>query len=132
MKIKGEEYVRLHRLLTNFSNIDIWECLMNNMDLNKMLERVPNEFDLWVRKTINDLKKAYDDLVEYSESHIDRLIEERGGDLPNKKEFAEWVFKQDKKIQSILFKLYDKKDYSNYVWKLIRPTYQKPFWSREV
>jgi len=27
MKIKGEEYVRLHRILTGFSNVDIWECL---------------------------------------------------------------------------------------------------------
>jgi RNA ligase len=27
IKIKGDEYVRLHRILTGFSNVDIWEYL---------------------------------------------------------------------------------------------------------
>ena len=45
MKIKGEEYVRLHRILTGFSNVDIWEYLKDGKDINELLDRVPDEFD---------------------------------------------------------------------------------------
>ena len=45
MKIKGDEYVRLHRILTNFSTTDIWELLMTNGNMDEFLERVPDEFD---------------------------------------------------------------------------------------
>ena len=56
MKIKGEEYVRLHRILTGFSNVDIWEYLKDGKNIDELLDRVPDEFDKWVKTTIQDLK----------------------------------------------------------------------------
>ena len=56
MKIKGEEYVRLHRILTGFSNVDIWEYLKDGKNIDELLDRVPDEFDKWVRTTIKDLR----------------------------------------------------------------------------
>lgn len=132
MKIKGEEYVRLHRLLTNFSNLDIWECLRTGTDLGFMLEKVPDEFDAWVRNTIKQIRYEYMSIQEWAGKLFDNLIENRNGDLPERKEFSDWVKLQDVKIQSILYKMYDKSDYSPYIWKIIRPTYQKPFWNRET
>lgn len=132
MKIKSEEYVRLHRLLTNFSNVDIWECLMNGTDLNDMLERVPDEFDAWVRNTIKNLKYNYTSIQETTEKLFNNLIESVDGELPIRREYSDWVKKQEKELQPILYRMYDRSDYSKYIWKLIRPTYQKPFWNREV
>ena len=37
MKIKGEEYVRLHKLLTNISSRDIWEHLKDNKSLEDII-----------------------------------------------------------------------------------------------
>ena len=129
-KIKGEEYVRLHRLLTNFSNVDIWECLKNGTDFNEFLEKVPDEFDLWVKNTKDKLERGYD------------TIEQKAKDLfygdgykglsTDKKEYAMWVKEQPREYQSILFSLYDGKDYSDTIWGMLRPTYQKPFWNKEV
>ena len=58
MKIKGDEYVRLHKILTNISNRDIWEYLKDNKPFDELLEKVPDEFNDWVKTTIRDLKYA--------------------------------------------------------------------------
>jgi RNA ligase len=55
MKIKGDEYCRLHRILTNISNRDLWEYLKHNKRLDEILEKVPDEFYKWVKDTVRDL-----------------------------------------------------------------------------
>ena len=136
MKIKFSEYVRLHRLLTNFSNVDIWETLKEGKDINILLERVPDEFDKWVKSTISNLQ------------YHKYAIEERAGKIhdyfrygkyndrdpqPTKKEFADHLeyCKVEPSIRSICFAMWDRKDYDHIIWKMIRPQYQKPFWNRE-
>lgn len=134
MKIKGEEYVRLHRLLTNFSNVDIWECLKDGKNINELLERVPDEFDAWVKKTISNLKYAYYQIEERAGKMFDYYMYGKYNDQEpetDKKKFAEWVKAQDRYLQPILFRMFDKKDYSDIIWKYIRPVYSKPFWNKE-
>jgi len=132
MKIKGEEYVRLHRLLTNFSNVDIWELLKNKQDLGNFLDRVPDEFDLWVKKIIKELKYNYSSIEERVNDIYKSFFEKRPDFEKDKgrKEFAEWAKEQDRDITSILFMFYDGNDYSEKIWKMIRPKYQKPFWNK--
>jgi RNA ligase len=136
MKIKFDEYVRLHRLLTNFSNVDIWEYLRDGKDINILLDKVPDEFDAWVRKTISDLQYhkyrieeragKIHDYFRYGK-HNDRDPE------PTKKEFAEHLefCKTETSIRSICFSIWDRKKYDHIIWKMLRPKYQKPFWNRE-
>lgn len=134
MKVKGEEYVRLHRLLTNFSNVDIWECLKEGKDINELLERVPDEFDAWVRKTISDLRYAYFQIEERAGKMFDYYMYGKYNDQEpetDKKKFAEWVKTKDRYLQPILFRMFDKKDYSDIIWKYVRPVYSKPFWNKE-
>ena len=59
MKIKGEEYKRLHRILTNISNRDIWEYLKDGKPLDEILDKVPDEFYNWVKETKNTLETDY-------------------------------------------------------------------------
>lgn len=136
MKIKFEEYVRLHRLLTNFSNVDIWEALKDGRDINVLLEKVPDEFDAWVRKTIDNLRYHRYAIEERAGKihqyfrygkYSDREIE------PTKKEFAQHLefCKVEPSIKAICFSIWDGKNYDDLVWKMIRPKYQKPFWNRE-
>lgn len=135
MKIKGEEYVRLHRILTNFSSKDIWECLKKGDDLSKILDNVPDEFDVWVKNTIRDLKHAYYQINEYARKKYDYFMYGKYNDkepITDKKIFAQWVLKQEGYIQPILFKMFDKKDYSNIIWDMIKPKYEKPFWNKET
>jgi RNA ligase len=97
MKIKGDEYVRLHRILTNFSTTDIWELLRTGGNLDEFLDRVPDEFDKWVKSTISDLKYAHFQICERAGKLHDGFRYGKYGDVepePTKKEFAEFVMKQ--------------------------------------
>lgn len=128
VKIKGEEYVRLHRILTGFSNVDIWENLKNGNDLNEFLDRVPDEFDTWVKNTINDLKSEFDK-IEKEYQWIYNVINRADG-INDRKIFAEYALKY--KHPSILFSMRDNRHYDEIIWKLIKPQYSKPFWQKDI
>lgn len=128
MKIKGEEYVRLHRILTGFSNVDIWEYLKDGKDFNDFLDRVPDEFDLWVKKTKDDLQTQYS-VLETEYKWIYKTIKTNPLS-ETKKGFSEFAKKF--KHPHILFKIFDKQDYSRYIWKQIKPQFSKPFWQKEI
>jgi RNA ligase len=135
IKIKGEEYVRLHKILTEFSNVDIWEYLKDGRDVNELLDRVPDEFDNWVKSTIRDIKYGYFQVDETSGKLFDYKMYGKYNDLEpetDKKKYAEWVMNQDEILRPILFRMFDKKDYSDYIWKIIKPQYVRPFWKKEV
>ena len=128
MKIKGEEYVRLHRILTGFSNVDIWEYLKDGKDLNELLDRVPDEFDIWVKETVRDLVVRFENIKkEYTwiYKHIMRVE-----NCTDRKVFAEYAKRYNH--PSILFKMFDSNEYSDYIWKIVRPEYSKPFWQKEI
>lgn len=127
VKIKGEEYVRLHRILTEFSNVDIWEYLKDNKNLDELLDRVPDEFDSWVRNTIKDIKTEYEKLDNEYKWIFKVLM--RSPQSESKKGFAEHA--KNYKHSGILFKMFEDKEYSHYIWKQIRPIYSKPFWQKE-
>ena len=127
VKIKGEEYVRLHRLITNFSNVDIWELLKDEKPLNEFLDNVPDEFDVWVKGWINKLNQEYEDIEAEADFMYNRYIDR----FMTRKEIAEIVLKKPSYLHAILFKMVDEKDYSHLIWRLIKPEYSKPFWNRE-
>ena len=133
MKIKGEEYVRLHRILTGFSNVDIWEYLKDGKDLDELLDRVPDEFDLWVKNTVKDLNKQFWEIQSSSACFVDNY--RRNSSLAHipfdKKEFAALVMTQPKSLRPIMFSMYDGKKYDEMIWKSLRPKYSKPFWQKE-
>lgn len=119
MKIKGDEYVRLHRILTNFSTKDIWELLRNNEQLEPFLDRVPDEFDAWVKEVVRDLQTQFDTIKTGIEAEFKELID--------KKEFADKI--ADNPNRSLLFKRLDSysPQFDEMIWKLLKPKYEKPF-----
>ena len=130
MKIKGEEYVRLHKILTNFSTTDIWEILRTGENMNEFLDRVPDEFDDWVKRIAMNLRYGFYHIDERAGKLHDGFRYGKYGDVdpePTKKEFAEFVMKQPEELRPILFKMWDKTPYDDIIWKLLKPKYEKPF-----
>ena len=137
MKIKGDEYVRLHRILTGFSNVDIWEYLRDGKDIDELLDRVPDEFDKWVKTTIRDLRYGSYQFRETAGKLHDGFRYGKFGDRdpePTKKEFAEFVMKQQEVLHAIMFAMWDGNNdkVDEIIWRLLRPTYSKPFWQKEI
>ncbi len=120
MKVKFEEYKRLHRIFTNISNKSIWEILKDGGDFKEIIERVPDEFHKWLDKTREGLLKEYKDIEETAKKEYKPI-----SDFGSVREFAEYTKKQS--YPPILFRIKDEKDYSEFIWKKIRPKYSRPF-----
>lgn len=117
VKVKFEEYVRLHRILTGISNVSIWEYLSEGKPLDELLEMVPDEFYDWVKDTETQLRHQFDTIC--SECHsVFKTFETR-------KESA--LYFQRQRYPSILFNILDGKPIDKNVWKLIRPKFSKAF-----
>lgn len=122
LKIKGDEYVRLHRLITGFSNKSIWELLANGQSMDEMLEKVPDEFYQWVKLVKQDLEHSFDYLNDVAgEAYLEVK------DLPTRKDQALEIMKNHKDFSDLIFGLLDKKDISSMIWKRLKPKFAKPF-----
>lgn len=141
MKIKGDEYCRLHRILTNISNRDIWKYLKDNKPLDEILEKVPDEFYNWIRNTVRKFEDNFAEILghvitDYWDIHTMLVNEqlELGNDLVYDekeygKRFAEEAFK--KKYPHLLFS-YRKENINpitttRAIWDKLYPSYSKPF-----
>lgn len=59
VKVKHEEYKRLHRVLTNVTSRTIWEYLKDGRPVTDLIDAVPDEFYTWVSQTVAGLEEAY-------------------------------------------------------------------------
>lgn len=123
VKVKFTEYIRLHGILTNVSNLTVWEYLKNNYDFDALFEKVPDEFYNWLKSTIKILQNDFNEIERKSIKDFLKIY--HINNLKERKEFATEALKTN--YPSILFKIYDKKSYHDLIWGIIRPTYSKPF-----
>lgn len=127
MKLKFEDYCRLHAIITNVSTKDIWECLRFGRDLNELLENTPDEFDEWVRTQVQLLRDDFNVVETSAKGSFNEIYSA----LDSKKEFAEKALKIGGQDSSILFKMYDGKPYDHIIWKMIEPKWSKPFFKND-
>jgi len=128
IKVKGVEYLRLHKIMTNVTTTGIWEYLKNGEDVMELLKDVPDEFYKKIENYIKDLRYSYFQISEDAGKRFDYMMYGKYNDkepITDRKEFAEWVSTQPKHLSGILFRMLDKKDYSEIIWNLIRPEFKK-------
>jgi len=123
MKIKGEEYKRLHRILTNVSNRDIWEYLRVGKPLDEILDKVPDEFYDWVKSEESKFLEMYRITDTMCQLTFMNIIKPE----MTRKESALKIKEQKLDLQALLFRMLDNKDYSDLIWKNLYPKYSKPF-----
>lgn len=117
VKVKFEEYLRLHRIITQVSNLNIWEYLKTNQPIEEVLERVPDEFFDWVKQTKSDLENQY--------AVIENQCKKDFKVFETVKETA--LYFQTRKYRGVLYAMLNNRDYSEIIWRMIRPTFEKPF-----
>jgi RNA ligase len=128
IKVKGVEYLRLHKIMTNVTTTGVWEYLKNGEDVMEILKDVPDEFYDKIKTYVRDLKYSYFQISEDVGKKFDGKMYGKYNDkepIEDRKEYAEWVFTQPKHLSGILFRMFDKKDYSEIIWNLIRPEFKK-------
>jgi hypothetical protein len=117
LKIKFSEYLRLHRIITQVSSINIWEYLKTEQPLDEVLEKVPDEFFDWVNRTKNKLIAEFETIENQCKADF-KVLE-------TQKETA--LYFMTCKYPSILFSMLSNRNYKQDIWKRIRPEFEKPF-----
>lgn len=118
VKIKYEDYKRLHRYMTRVTERHVWECLMGGRDLEAEFAGAPDEFHDWVKEVAKEL-----DIKFWSES--DRIHEEHLALVKNlpaqydRKTFA--MSAKNSKDSASLFLLEDARDIDIVIWKKLKP-----------
>ena len=128
VKVKGVEYLRLHKIMGNLSTTAVWEVLSNSGDMENLLKDVPDEFYKKIKTYVQDLKYGFFQISERAGKLHDGFRYGKYGDRdsePTKKEFAEFVFNQDKVLQPVMFSMWDRKPYDHIIWRIIKPDFKK-------
>ena len=124
VKVKFEEYKRLHKLLTGVSSKTVWELLAKGQSVDSLLDTVPDEFYDFVNKTADALWEEHDRIHRAVFRPAMEAARRFAGD---RKGFAQYV--QDSEFKDLYFGLLDDKDISPMIWKRLKPSFAKPFWN---
>jgi RNA ligase len=129
VKIKFAEYIRLHRILTNVSTLSIWAALANGTGIEVFIDRVPDEFYAWVRQQVDQLEADFNRYHENAVAEFEWILKKvrrpEEDVAKRRKDFA--LLAQTSPYANALFGLYDGKDISARIWKMLRPEFEKPY-----
>jgi len=123
VKVKFTEYIRLHGILTNVSNLTVWEHMRDNYEFDELLDRVPDEFYDWLKRTAGKIQNDFNEIERLALAEFVRIY--HVNEITDRAAFAEQAKLSEHR--AILFKLFDRRPYADIIWKQIRPVYSKPF-----
>lgn len=118
VKFKQDDYLALHRIISNLTVKEVWRQL-RAMNYYPFVEALPDEFHDWAKRTAaelgadfdrvaNDVATAYDDLVALQ--------------LPDRKAQAQWVKDHvPADLRGFVFSALDGRDYTDGIWRAIEP-----------
>jgi RNA ligase len=119
VKIKYSEYFKLHKIMTGITPRFVWEALKDNIKVP--LEGVPDEFFKYITDIQNDLRQKFNAIEEEAK----RAFYDVKYPGMSKKDFALTILQDYKRLSSILFKIWDSKEYADVIWAMIRPEAEK-------
>lgn len=134
LKVKFEEYCRIHRMVTGLNPRSVWEklALDQQQELHGMLadnslgQSFRTWLDNWMKQLLSDYQK-----IEVEAIDIFNTRPKVGRFAPYKdtrKIFAQhFTLPENKHLSGILFKLLDNLDYSGLIWKMIKPAHNDTF-----
>ncbi len=129
VKVKFEEYLRIHRIVTGVTTKALWEFLRDGTDIRPYLEKVPEEFSIWIKDKLIELTMEYVRLSRLVANTIYTIDKQHKPE--SDKEFAKILFEQynDEKIDGLVFSLRSGKpsQFERAVWQRLRPKAESPF-----
>lgn len=124
VKIKQEDYVRLHRIVTGLNERTVWEHLSEGKPLRTLIEPLPDEFHRWVEEVADGLVAT----VNGWASDIELAYAATVASLPSsysRKDFALAI--KGHPQMAALFSRLDGKDYRPSLWRAAKPaTFRGP------
>lgn len=121
VKVKGEHYVRLHRILSGISSRSVWECLSEGKPLDEILAVIPDEFAQWVKRERDTLTAEFLKIMFRA-----NLATAYIGEKPARKDLAANILMHYKDVAPVAFALLDNKRPEQAAWKLCYPDRRVP------
>lgn len=110
VKIKTSEYLRLHRIVTDFTPKRVWEALSNGDSLE--FDNMPEEFQVWLDETAAKFESEFQALdIAIRDEY------ERAKGMSDK----ELGLSSDFKYKGSVFMLRNGRDITPSIWKQIKP-----------
>lgn len=122
VKIKQEEYVRLHKIVTGLSERSVWEHMSEGKPLNDMLAELPDELHEWTRDVWTGLRDSATKIATTARlTHIE--IVNRLGETCSRKDYAQAAMDHPD-VRPYLFNLLDGRDPHPSILKTLKPVGQ--------
>lgn len=126
-KIKYNDYVHMHKIITNCTAKSVWETLSTGGTISDLFEGTPDEFKDWLEKTVEDLYGQYNKFIGEA-YNLHQVARASIGLTRDRKKFAEVVLRDVPKMyQSAMFNLFDNKSIVDIAWKSCKPEGSSPF-----
>jgi RNA ligase len=120
VKIKQEDYVALHRIITGLNERTVWEHLGAGGTVGDLCEPIPEEFHPWVEDVAARLFADRDAILANTHSTHARIAYAK-----TRKDYALLALEHPE-IKSYLFMLLDGKDPIPAIWRTLRPSGERP------
>lgn len=119
VKMKQDDYIALHRIISNLTPKEIWRQLRDGT-YEEYLPSVPDEFYDEVTYIADNLIGDYSFMESGAWQYFEQL---QGQGFETRKEQAIWIQQevQPSYMQGLVFSLLDGKDISDAVWRMIEP-----------
>ena len=121
VKVKQEDYIALHRIVTNLNERTVWEHLKQRKTIRALCDSLPDEFHDWATEVAIHLRaqmdRKYLEVVGEFESLKANLAERN----PNyfRKDFA--LEAKGSPNRAYLFALFDGREIWDMVWEAVKP-----------
>ena len=127
VKVKQEDYVKLHRLITGMNARVIWEQLGLGLTADQICQGVPEEFWPWIRQVVDGLETEHTRLLGLTHKQYEQIISQ----MPEgwtRKDFAERAVAS--RYRPWLFLLLDGRDPGPAIWRTLKPSAERALLNR--
>ncbi|GHT18397.1 hypothetical protein FACS189429_4880 [Bacteroidia bacterium] len=114
LKVKYEEYMRLHSIMLGITGIKVWNYISKGNDLATLYNIATEEQRHWLKTISENILANY--------NRVRQEIADEFAALPHfttKKEAAEYI--AGREHEAILFALLNKKPIEKQLWKMVKP-----------
>ena len=127
VKVKQEDYLVLHRLITGLSVKEVWRRLRAG-DFHKYVLDLPDEFHAWALEKANEIMSEHVRILTDARMDVARV-----SPTASRKEQALWIQENVAPTRrGLVFSLLDGKDITDAIFKMIEPKGAQPLISDEA
>jgi len=122
VKIKQDDYIAMHKIVTGLTERRIWENMKEGKTLEDLVNIIPDEWHDWLQETYTKIKKNYwaewSTILEEFNTHT-MWLDVANYQKWSRKDFALRV--KDSRYKGFMFLMLDNNNVTDKVWQLVRP-----------